>query len=154
MARNNGEGLVWFLRRGGRCGCRAVYAPQSGDRTRRLLGRKLADSRDCLVGAGQRSCSIGAENCSKKAVRLPTTPRSCSSEAGVWLEVDRFGPHQLGPVCQRALRGFLAARSVGEGTSCAGVSARPTRTRISLMAGGRGAFDWRFFDQRQSRSAL
>jgi gas vesicle protein len=29
-----------------------LYAPQSGDRTRRLLGRKLADGRDALSEQG------------------------------------------------------------------------------------------------------
>ena len=53
MARNNGETLVWFLV-GAAMGASValLYAPQSGDRTRRLLGRKLADGRDVLSEQG------------------------------------------------------------------------------------------------------
>ena len=53
MARNDGESLVWFLI-GAAAGASValLYAPQSGDRTRRLLGRKLADGRDALSDQG------------------------------------------------------------------------------------------------------
>ncbi|HSR07662.1 MAG TPA: YtxH domain-containing protein [Bryobacteraceae bacterium] len=53
MARNNGDTLVWFLV-GAAVGASValLYAPQSGDRTRRLLGRKFADSRDALSEQG------------------------------------------------------------------------------------------------------
>jgi gas vesicle protein len=53
MARNNGEGLVWFLV-GAAAGAAValLYAPQSGDRTRRLIGRKLADGREALEEQG------------------------------------------------------------------------------------------------------
>jgi gas vesicle protein len=53
MARNNGEGLVWFLV-GAAVGASValLYAPQTGDRTRRLIGRKLADGRDVLSEQG------------------------------------------------------------------------------------------------------
>ncbi|MDP8991206.1 MAG: YtxH domain-containing protein [Acidobacteriota bacterium] len=53
MARNNGDTLVWFLI-GAAMGASValLYAPQSGDRTRRLLGRKLADGRDALSEQG------------------------------------------------------------------------------------------------------
>jgi gas vesicle protein len=53
MARNNGESLVWFLI-GAAAGASMalLYAPQSGDRTRRMLGRKLADGREALEEQG------------------------------------------------------------------------------------------------------
>ena len=53
MARNNGESLVWFLI-GAAAGASValLYAPQSGDRTRRMLGRKLADGREALEEQG------------------------------------------------------------------------------------------------------
>ena len=45
--------LVWFLV-GAAVGASValLYAPQSGDRTRRLIGRKLADGRDALADQG------------------------------------------------------------------------------------------------------
>ena len=53
MARNNGDTLVWFLVGAAvGAGVALLYAPQSGDRTRRLLGRKLADGRDVLSEQG------------------------------------------------------------------------------------------------------
>ena len=53
MARNNGESLVWFLI-GAAAGASValLYAPQSGDRTRRLLGRKFAEGREALEAQG------------------------------------------------------------------------------------------------------
>jgi gas vesicle protein len=53
MARNNGDTLVWFLV-GAAMGASValLYAPQSGDRTRRLIGRKLADGREVLEEQG------------------------------------------------------------------------------------------------------
>jgi gas vesicle protein len=50
MARNNGENMVWFLV-GASFGAAIalLYAPQAGDRTRRLIVRKLSDSRDMLA---------------------------------------------------------------------------------------------------------
>jgi gas vesicle protein len=53
MARNNGESLVWFLI-GAAAGASMalLYAPQSGDQTRRMLGRKLADGREALEEQG------------------------------------------------------------------------------------------------------
>ena len=53
MARNNGDSLVWFLI-GAAAGASValLYAPQSGDTTRRMLGRKLADGREALEEQG------------------------------------------------------------------------------------------------------
>jgi gas vesicle protein len=53
MARNNGDTLVWFLL-GAAVGASValLYAPQSGDRTRRMIGRKLADGREVLEEQG------------------------------------------------------------------------------------------------------
>jgi gas vesicle protein len=53
MARNNGDTLVWFLV-GAAMGASValLYAPQSGDRTRRMIGRKLADGREVLEDQG------------------------------------------------------------------------------------------------------
>ena len=45
--------MVWFLVGAAvGAGVALLYAPQSGDRTRRLLGRKLADGRDALSEQG------------------------------------------------------------------------------------------------------
>ena len=54
MARNNGEGLAWFLV-GAAVGASValLYVPQSGERTRRLIGRKLADGREALEDQGK-----------------------------------------------------------------------------------------------------
>ena len=53
MPRNNGESLVWFLI-GAAAGASValLYAPQSGDRTRRMLGRKLNEGREALEEQG------------------------------------------------------------------------------------------------------
>ena len=53
MAHDNGEKFVWFLV-GATIGATValLYAPQAGDRTRRLIGRKLADGRDALSENG------------------------------------------------------------------------------------------------------
>ena len=53
MAKNNGESLVWFLI-GAAAGASValMYAPQSGDRTRRMLGRRLAEGREAFEDQG------------------------------------------------------------------------------------------------------
>ena len=53
MERNNGESFVWFLI-GAAAGASValLYAPQAGHRTRRMLGRKLAEGREALEDQG------------------------------------------------------------------------------------------------------
>lgn len=55
MARDNNlsENVMWFFL-GATVGAAAalLYAPQSGERTRRLIVRKLSDSRDALADTG------------------------------------------------------------------------------------------------------
>ena len=62
MAQNNGENMIWFLV-GASFGAAValLYAPQSGDRTRRLIVRKLADSRDALADSGADLVDKGRE---------------------------------------------------------------------------------------------
>jgi gas vesicle protein len=50
MARDNGENILWFVV-GATFGAAValLYAPQAGDRTRRLIVRKLSDGRDALA---------------------------------------------------------------------------------------------------------
>ena len=62
MAQDNGEKIVWFLV-GATIGAALalLYAPQSGDRTRRLLGQKIADGRDTLAESGADLVDRGRE---------------------------------------------------------------------------------------------
>ncbi len=62
MAQDNGEKIVWFLV-GATIGAALalLYAPQSGDRTRRLIGQKLADGRDTLADSGSDLIDKGRE---------------------------------------------------------------------------------------------
>ena len=64
MARDNnfGENMVWFFV-GATVGAAValLYAPQSGDRTRRLIVRKLSDSRDALADSGTDLMDKGRE---------------------------------------------------------------------------------------------
>ena len=62
MAQDNGERLIWFLV-GATVGAAValLYAPQSGDRTRRLIGQKLADGRDILADSGADLVDKGRE---------------------------------------------------------------------------------------------
>jgi len=54
MAQDNGERLIWFLA-GAALGATAalLYAPQSGERTRRMIGRKALEGRDMLEEGGR-----------------------------------------------------------------------------------------------------
>jgi gas vesicle protein len=53
MRRDNGENVLWFLVGAAMgAGVALLYAPQAGDKTRRLLGRKIADGRDALSEQG------------------------------------------------------------------------------------------------------
>jgi gas vesicle protein len=64
MAQDNnfGENMVWFFV-GASVGAAValLYAPQSGDRTRRLIVRKLSDSRDALADSGTDLMDKGRE---------------------------------------------------------------------------------------------
>lgn len=64
MAQDNnfGENMVWFFV-GATVGAAValLYAPQSGDRTRRLIVRKLSDSRDTLADSGADLMDKGRE---------------------------------------------------------------------------------------------
>jgi gas vesicle protein len=53
METNNGENFIWFLI-GAAAGASValLYAPQPGHKTRRMLGRKLADGREALEEQG------------------------------------------------------------------------------------------------------
>lgn len=62
MARDNADNIVWFLV-GAAVGATfaLLYAPQSGDRTRRLIGRKLEDGRDVLADRGRELADKGRD---------------------------------------------------------------------------------------------
>ena len=62
MARENGEKMVWFLV-GAAIGAAValLYAPQSGERTRRLIGRKAREGREALAESGRELMDRGRE---------------------------------------------------------------------------------------------
>jgi gas vesicle protein len=62
MAQDNGEKIVWFLV-GASLGAAValLYAPQSGDRTRRVIRRKLVDGRDAMAENGADLMDRGRE---------------------------------------------------------------------------------------------
>lgn len=88
MARNNGDTLVWFLV-GAAVGASValLYAPQSGDRTRRMIGRKLADGREVLEEQGSELLEK-SRDLFEKAARWPTMPRSCLKKAAAWSKAE------------------------------------------------------------------
>jgi gas vesicle protein len=62
MAQDNGEKIVWFLV-GASLGAAValLYAPQSGDRTRRVIKRRLVDGRDSMAESGADLMDRGRE---------------------------------------------------------------------------------------------
>jgi gas vesicle protein len=54
MARNNGDRIVWFLA-GAAFGAAValLYAPQSGERTRRMISRKVREGGEVLTDKGR-----------------------------------------------------------------------------------------------------
>ena len=54
MAQDNGERMIWFVA-GAAIGAAValLYAPQSGDRTRRLISRKAKEGREVLSESGR-----------------------------------------------------------------------------------------------------
>lgn len=54
MAQDNGERILWFIA-GAAVGATfaLLYAPQSGDRTRRLIGKKAREGREVLEDSGR-----------------------------------------------------------------------------------------------------
>jgi gas vesicle protein len=54
MAQDNGERIMWFAV-GAALGAAValLYAPQSGDKTRRLISRKAKESREVLSDSGR-----------------------------------------------------------------------------------------------------
>ena len=62
MAQDNSERLIWFLA-GAAIGSTIalLYAPQSGEKTRKLIGRKARESREALSESGQDLLEKGRE---------------------------------------------------------------------------------------------
>jgi gas vesicle protein len=62
MAQDNGERIMWFAV-GAAIGAAValLYAPQSGDRTRRLISRKAKEGRDVLSDSGRELLDRGRD---------------------------------------------------------------------------------------------
>jgi len=62
MAQDNGERMIWFVA-GAAIGAAValLYAPQSGDRTRRLISRKAKEGRDVLSDSGRELLDKGRD---------------------------------------------------------------------------------------------
>jgi gas vesicle protein len=62
MAQDNGDRLIWFLT-GAALGAAValLYAPQSGERTRRMIGRKVREGGDALSDGGRDLMDKGRE---------------------------------------------------------------------------------------------
>ena len=54
MAQDNGERMIWFVA-GAALGAAValLYAPQAGDRTRRMISRKAKEGREVLSESGR-----------------------------------------------------------------------------------------------------
>jgi gas vesicle protein len=54
MAQDNGERMIWFVA-GAALGAAValLYAPQTGDRTRRMISRKAKEGREVLSESGR-----------------------------------------------------------------------------------------------------
>ena len=62
MAQDNTGSLVWFVA-GAAIGAAIalLYAPQSGEKTRRLIGRKAREGRDVIADSGRDLVDKGRE---------------------------------------------------------------------------------------------
>ncbi|MEQ1948313.1 MAG: YtxH domain-containing protein [Bryobacteraceae bacterium] len=62
MAQDNGDRLIWFLT-GAALGASValLYAPQSGDKTRRLIGRKVRERGEVIGDGGRELMEKGRE---------------------------------------------------------------------------------------------
>ncbi|MEQ1886737.1 MAG: YtxH domain-containing protein [Bryobacteraceae bacterium] len=62
MAQDNGDRLIWFLT-GAALGAAValLYAPQSGDKTRRLIGRKVREGGEVIGDSGRDLMEKGRE---------------------------------------------------------------------------------------------
>jgi gas vesicle protein len=62
MAPDNGEKIMWFAVGAALgAGLALLYAPQSGDRTRRLISRKAKEGRDLLSDSGRELLDRGRD---------------------------------------------------------------------------------------------
>jgi gas vesicle protein len=60
--RDNGERLVWLLVGAAIGACVALlYAPQSGEKTRKMIGKKMAEGREAVGDTGREWLDKGRE---------------------------------------------------------------------------------------------
>lgn len=62
MEQENGEKLIWLLI-GAALGASValLYAPQSGERTRRVIGKKVREGREVLIDSGRELYEKGCD---------------------------------------------------------------------------------------------
>ena len=62
MAQNNSGSLVWFVA-GAAVGAAIalLYAPQSGEKTRRMIGKRTRERRDAIVEGGRELLDKGRD---------------------------------------------------------------------------------------------